>query len=93
MEFKNFEDAREAYRLANKTKIRGKQISARPLMHSEDTWRPDSLSEFDPMIFNRNILVLKNLPKDTTIEELQKQFPKAIITLVDDGKYVTRKIN
>lgn len=35
VKFKNFDDSREAYRLANKTTIRGKQMEVRPLMHSE----------------------------------------------------------
>jgi len=48
------------------------------------TGQKRSLSDFDPEIYNREILELKGLPKETTKAELEKMFPKAIVTMKPD---------
>jgi len=48
------------------------------------TGQKRSLSDFDPEIYNREILEIKGLSKDTTKAEVEKMFPRAIVTLKPD---------
>jgi hypothetical protein len=58
------DDARAAYKVGiNGTDNKGNPYNIRPILHIDDLGRKDSLSEFDPLVYQREILTFRDLPK------------------------------
>jgi hypothetical protein len=81
VEFKNFDESRVAYKEALKGTYKGKPLNVVPKLRPRG-----SLSLFDPKIYHREILTLRDLPKDTPIDVVKKMFPKGNVVFKDNGK-------
>ncbi|XP_021951645.2 uncharacterized protein LOC110848684 [Folsomia candida] len=84
MTFDNEDDSSEAYLKAISSKIKGYTINILPIERKPHP--KDSLSQFDPVIYNREILIIKNMPKTTDLEKIKKMFPNGTVTAKDNGK-------